>query len=150
MIGMLNEVLACSACLCILQGAGGTGLVSSQADVDNLTKNCTSVQGSIIIVRNYEGSFYLDGLSNITGIQTRQPRNRSKYNTGSGLTSIEIDGPAYIESLEIRDTLILRSISVPNTISIDRIVVGGAGSINSVTFGSLITASGISIQNVSQ
>lgn len=126
--------------------------MSFQADVDNLTKNCTSVQGSIIIARDYEGSFCLNGLSNITGIQTQQPRNGStgSYNTRSRLTFIEIDGPVYIESLEVRDTLILRSISVSNTTSIDGIVVSGAGSINSVTFDSLITASNISIQNVSR
>ncbi|PYH47099.1 uncharacterized protein BP01DRAFT_364113 [Aspergillus saccharolyticus JOP 1030-1] len=129
----LTNLIAAQDCYA-QQSESGQGLVIySQAQLDQLTQNCTQLHGDLVVGTNYTGSFIVHNVTNITS-------SIGLNNSTTGLTSLEAPDLVALYSAGFYCPSSLRSISLPRLETAEVLTVKA---------GSAITVSTPSLRNVS-
>lgn len=88
-------------------------IVNSQSDLDTITANCMTVNGSILMSVDYTGGFSLANIRNITGnlqwYQSSGPSDNTPQTTSMDLPDLEYVGG----SLEVSSIPTLTSLIAP-------------------------------------
>ncbi|RAL14531.1 uncharacterized protein BO97DRAFT_272057 [Aspergillus homomorphus CBS 101889] len=84
----------------------------NQSSLDTIARNCTTVDGSIVIATNFTGSFYLPNVRNITGLIRDE---WEIYSAGPTPTSISLPDLEFMGSdMDLQRMSSLTSVSAPN------------------------------------
>ncbi|KAL4969434.1 uncharacterized protein BDV14DRAFT_165935 [Aspergillus stella-maris] len=92
--------------------------IHSQDQLDELSNDCTTINGGIRILNNYTGSFVLNNVVNITSLRAEDPTDDND-NPNSELTSIELPDLQYVNRLLDIQTRPVTRLSLPRLRSVN-------------------------------
>lgn len=100
--------------------------IDNQSALDSLARECTSINGSVVIAYNYTGSVYLPNIRSIDGDLAWYPDSLDQGSRTEGVKFFDLVSVPDLErlggELDISSSFYFRNISVPKLSAVDGFV----------------------------